>query len=260
MMKRQVFFMSTPVQSLDRVLDIVELLSTFPQGLALSDLADQVGLHISTAHRLVGALVSRGYAIKDPQSGKYRLTFRMFEVGSRIVSGANIVSVARPFLEYLAAVAGETVHLSVRDKDEVVYLYKDSHADLTGRMASFVGLRSPMYCTAMGKSILALLPETEVRTIWSRTQVVKLTANTICTYGAMQRELELTAQRGYAVDNEEHETGVYCIAAAITNFNHQPVGAISISSPISQMDEARKRQLSQHIREAAISISTLLGA
>ncbi len=163
----------SPVQSIDRLFDIVEALSNAPRGMALSDLSAAVGLHTSTTHRLLAALVARGYVQKDIESGKYRLTMRLFEVGSRAVGGMNIVSLARPYLEHLAATTHEAIHLVVRDGDEVVYLYKENMGDSTVRMASFVGLRNPMYCTAVGKSILSCLPEAEVAAIWQRTVITR---------------------------------------------------------------------------------------
>lgn len=104
----------SPVQSIDRLFDIVEALSNAPRGMALSDLSAAVGLHTSTTHRLLAALVARGYVQKDIESGKYRLTMRLFEVGSRAVGGMNIVSLARPYLEHLAATTHEAIHLVVR--------------------------------------------------------------------------------------------------------------------------------------------------
>ena len=153
----------SPVQSIDRLIDIIEALSGTPRGLALNELSASVGLHASTTHRLLAALAARGYVNKDIESGKYRLTMRLFEVGSRVVGGMNLVSLARPYLEHLAAITNEAIHLVVRDGDEVVYLYKEDLGDSSMRMASFVGLRTPMYCTAVGKSILSRLPESEVR-------------------------------------------------------------------------------------------------
>ena len=179
----------SPVQSIDRLFDIVEALSNAPRGMALSDLSAAVGLHTSTTHRLLAALVARGYVQKDIESGKYRLTMRLFEVGSRAVGGMNIVSLARPYLEHLAATTHEAIHLVVRDGDEVVYLYKENMGDSTVRMASFVGLRNPMYCTAVGKSILSCLPEAEVAAIWQRTVITRFTPHTIVDYADLIAEL-----------------------------------------------------------------------
>ena len=252
--------MSTPVQSLDRMFDIIELISTFPRGISLTDLSVQVNLHPSTTHRMLSALVSRGYAIKDPETGKYRLTMRMFEVGSRVVMGMNIVSAAKPFLQQLAELTGETVHLVVRDRDEIVYLYKDSGPRFSAKEASFVGLRSPMYCTGVGKSILAQLPEPEVREIWSRTSVTRFTQNTITNYSALSKELELIRQRHFAIDNEEHEKDVKCAAAAILDIAGRPVGAISITSSDRDIPMDYLEKLGRSVSVTAKNISVLLGA
>ena len=209
-----------PVQSIDRALDIVEALSVQPHGMLLKDLSAEVGLHVSTTHRLLASLVSRGYVQKDIETGKYRLTVRLFEIGSRAISGMNLVSISRPYLEQLAAGTGETVHLVARNNDEVVYLYKEDRRESVIHMASFVGLRSPMYRTAVGKSILALLPEEEVRRIWDRSVIEPLTPNTIVRYDDLLENLAIVRQRGWAMDNEENELGVLCIAAPIKDFTN----------------------------------------
>lgn len=214
----------SPVQSIDRLFDIVEALSNAPRGMALRDLSAAVGLHTSTTHRLLAALVARGYVQKDIESGKYRLTMRLFEVGSRAVGGMNIVSLARPYLEHLAATTHEAIHLVVRDGDEVVYLYKENMGDSTVRMASFVGLRNPMYCTAVGKSILSCLPEAEVAAIWQRTVITRFTPHTIVDYADLIAELVKARQNGWAADREEHELGVSCIAAPLLDFTARRSG------------------------------------
>lgn len=228
-----------PVQSIDRLFDVIEVLSTQPRGMSLTDLAGRVGLHASTTHRLLASLSGRGYVQKDAESGKYRLTIRMFEIGSRVVNGMNLLSVSRPYLEHLAALTGETIHLVVRDGHEVVYLYKEDTRDSIVRMASFVGLRSPMYCTGVGKSILAYLPEPEVADIWRHTTITRFTVHTIVEYADLIADLVKVRQQGWAVDREEHELGVMCVAAPILDFRQTPVGAISISAPSARMSEEK---------------------
>ena len=125
----------SPVQSIDRVFDIVEALSNHSHGMTLTDLSAEVGLHVSTTHRLLAALTARGYVQKDIETGKYRLTLKMFEVGSRAACGVNLVSIARPYLERLAEFSGEAVHLVARLGDEVVYLYKEDTSSSIARMA-----------------------------------------------------------------------------------------------------------------------------
>ena len=112
------------VQSIDRVFDIIETLSSVPQGMTLSDLASATDLHISTAYRLVTSLSEQGYARKDSASGKYRLTLRMFEIGSRVSNVLSLLPASKQFLDELANTTQEAVHLVERDGDGVVYLYK----------------------------------------------------------------------------------------------------------------------------------------
>lgn len=249
----------SPVQSIDRVFDIVETLSGASHGMSLTDLSAAVGLHVSTAHRLLSALVARSYVQKDPETGKYRLTMRLFEVGSRVVGGMNLLSLSRPFLEHLADCTGETIHLVARHGDEVVYLYKEETNTSIVRMASFVGQRSPMYCTAVGKSIFAHLSQTEVREIWGRTVVTAFTPHTITKLSALEEELDRIRAQGYAVDREEHELGVLCVAVPIFDYSGAPVGAISASSPSSRMDQEREETFAQQIMVSASGITNLLG-
>lgn len=249
----------SPVQSIDRVFDIVEALSSVSHGMTLTDLSAAVGLHVSTTHRLLSALVSRGYVQKDIETGKYRLTMRLFEVGSRVVGGMNLVSVSRPFLEHLADFTGETIHLVARHGDEVVYLYKEDTSSSVVRMASFVGSRSPMYCTAVGKCILSHLPENEVRGIWDRSVITPFTPRTIVRLSSLLKELELVRSQGYAVDREEHELGIICIAAPVFDYSGAPVAAISVSAPAARIDRERLDSYSRQIIISANGITNLLG-
>ena len=147
-----------PVQSIDRILDILETLSATPTGLSLSDLASATSLHASTAHRLLSALANRGYVRKDPDNGKYRLTLRLYEISRRVSMVLDLFSASKPMLEKLSNDAKEIVHLVERDGNEVVYLHKFEPFLRPINITSSVGLHNPMYCTGVGKSIMAYLP------------------------------------------------------------------------------------------------------
>lgn len=247
------------VQSIDRVLDILEVLSGTPSGLLLSELSAITGLHISTTHRLVNVLVDRGYAMKEHSNGKYRLTLRTFAIGSRVSAVWDLLSMARPYLDELASVSQEAVHLVERDGFHVVYLYKAEPFRQLVRMGSHTGLRNPMYCTGVGKSILALLPDEELSRLWKTEAIQAFSPNTITDLEAMRRDLEETRRRGYAIDNEEHEPGVRCIAVAIRNWTGEPIAAISISAPVHRMDEAMIEAMLPLLQKTACTISTMLG-
>lgn len=249
---------ASSVQSVDRTLDIIELLSTHPAGMALSDISERTGLHVSTVHRLLSTLTARGFVCKNIDTGKYRLTFRLFELGSRIANQSGVLSVATPFLRQLGIETEETVHLVLRDGDFVTYIYKHDASQSFVRMDSYVGLQNPMYCTGVGKSILARLPESEVASIWSRTPVTQFTATTIVTLAQMHQELEQVRRLGYAMDNEEHEIGVSCIAASICDFTGCPIAAISISAPSARILHF-KDTFAPKLMATANEISTILG-
>ena len=249
-----------PVQSIDRVLDIIEKLSACPRGAALTELADSVGLNISTVHRMLSALAARGYAKKDPETGRYCLTLRLFELGNRVAGSIDWTVAARPQLERLARVTRETVHLVVRDGDEVVYLYKQSPVENVLQTASFVGLRNPMYCTGVGKSILAFLPADEVRSIWARTEPVHFTPRTLTDMDSLCADLAQIQERGWAVDEEEHEVGVVCVAAPVLGYDGRPVGALSVTAPSARMGTEARLRFAREVVDSAYAVSALLGA
>jgi len=249
----------TGVQSIDRMILIVELLSMHPKGASLTEICGETSLPKGTVSRMLGALISHGYVIQEPDTKRYRLTMRMFEIGSRVAGSANILSVARPYLEYLSSVSGEAVHLVSRVNDEVVYLYKEEASNSIVRMSSFVGLRNPMYCTGVGKSILAQMPEQELEEYWASTEFQRFTPTTITELGPMKRELEKVRRQGYAIDDEEHDAGVRCIAAPIFNWEGTAIGAVSISTPPARLTEATIKRLAPRLMETTAEISHLLG-
>ena len=251
---------TSPIQSLDRVFSIIELLSLSPKGISLTELCIKSQLPKPTVSRMLSSLISNGYAMQNIENKHYFLTMKLFEVGCRVVGSANILSIARPYLEHLSAVTQDTVHLVSRDQDEVVYLYKEEVTTSIVRTSSFVGLRNPMYCTGIGKSILAFLPEEEIKAIWQRTTPVKFTPNTIMTYDRLVRELEDVRNNGYAIDDEEHESGVRCIAAPIRDFHGVPIAAISLSAHVESLTYEKVQEYAPLLLETAKNISRYFGA
>ncbi len=247
------------VQSIDRIFLIIELLSQYPRGISLTEVCSATSLPKGTVSRMLAALITHGYAVQEIDTKRYRLTMRMFEIGSRVAGSTNILSVARPYLEYLSNISSEAVHLVSRVNDEIIYLYKEEASNSIVRMSSFVGLRNPMYCTGVGKSILAFLPDEEFRSIWQRTNPIQFTAKTITTLADMEAEIQRIRQRGYAIDDEEHELGVRCIAAPILDFNGNPVAAISLSAPVVRLHDEEIRRYAPMVMEAADNISRYFG-
>lgn len=251
---------ASSVQSLDRIFLIIEYLSKYPKGISLTNICNATQLPKSTTSRLLSALISHGYASQDIETKKYRLTLRFFEIGSRIADGNDLLSVAKPYLENLSTLYQEAVHLVVRDKDEIVYLYKEAPFNNNIlNMSSCVGLRNPMYCTGVGKSILAFLPEEEIRSIWQRNPPTQFTPNTIMSFSVMQREISRIQELGYAIDDEEHELGIRCIAAPIFDYSGIPFAAISLSAPSVRLNDSEIQKFVPAILETANNISRYYG-
>jgi DNA-binding IclR family transcriptional regulator len=204
---------------------------------------------------MLSALVTHGYVVQDRENRRYRLTMRMFQVGSRVADSNGILRAARPYLDDLAQRTGETIHLVTRLDNEVLYLYKEDGGAGYVRMASYVGLHNPMYCTGVGKSILAYLPEEELQRVWSSSQIVAHTPRTIIRLEDMLEEAARIRRLGYALDMEEHEEGVRCIAAPILDTNRSPIAAISLSAPAMRLDDDRIRQLVPLVLETAEKIA-----
>lgn len=247
------------VQSVERTFSIVEALSQYPKGASLSELSAATSLNKTTVHRLLNSLITLGYASKDNTTGKYLLTFKMFEVGGRIVRKHDILSQARPYLEKLSNIAGEAVHLVVREGHEIVYVFKEDSGDNTVRMSSRVGLRSPMYCTAVGKAIMAELPEAEVEEIWNSSVIEKHTNKTITTLTELKKQLSEIRTKGYAVDDEENEIGVRCVGASLCDPSGKVCGAFSVSVPVSRMDNKRLKAIADLVLQIKKEITLVTG-
>ena len=231
----------TGVQSVARIFSIVETLAAHPQGMNLQAVAEETKLAKSTVHRLLSSLIQLGYALQDGFTGQYRLTLRLFELSSAAVSEMNVFSTAKPYLDRLAARTGEAIHLVIRDGTDVVYLYKAEAGGM--HMGSRIGLRSPMYCTGVGKAIMATLSAGEVEQIWKSSHHKACTPHTITRYADLLAQLEKIRARGWAVDDEENELGIRCVALALPGAGGRADAAFSISSLAPNMSDERMEKL-----------------
>ena len=245
------------VQSVERIFGIIEVLAAHPAGVGLQKLAAEAGLAKSTTHRLLASLVQLGYARQDSVTGHYRLTLKMFELSSGIVNSMDIMGVAKLHLERLAQRTGEAVHLVIRDARDIVYIYKTESGP--SRMSSRVGLRSPLYCTGVGKAILSTLPRAEVEEIWRQSQPRKLTEHTITDLNGLLSQLAQVRTRGYAIDDEENEPGIRCVALAIPGPGGRADSAFSISGMAPYMTPDRVGRIAQLALETRADILHDLG-
>ncbi len=245
------------VQSVDRTLDVLEALATRRGATGISDLAAQVGLHVSTVHRLLATLVDRGYVRQDPESSRYHLGSRVFTLASAADVHLDLRLVARAYLERLVRSSGETSNLVTATDREVVYLDQIASLHLV-KMFTSPGLRAPLYCTATGKVILAYRDPGELDGSLAG-PFPRHTPHTLTTRAAIDRELASIRRLGYGVDNEEMEEGVRCLAVPIFDRNGACVGALSVSGPTTRMTPQRVERLAPAVRAIADDLSRQLG-
>ncbi len=246
------------VQVLDRALAILDVLSAEGPDLSLGEISEKLELHKSTAHRLMMVLERHKFIERNSVSGRYRLGLKLFELGTKAVSQLDLRERARPFLERLVLETSETVHLCVLDDSEVGYLDK-VEPTRSVRMATSVGRRNPMHCTAVGKAIMAYLPEAEVEAIIQRQGMKTMTPNTITNFLALKKELSAIRERGYSIDNEEIEEGVRCVGCVVRNFSGDPLAAISVSGPAFRVTQGKVAELAVPVMAAAHGLSSELG-
>ena len=246
------------LQSLDRAISVLEVLSASDRPLGLTDLCQQMGLHKSTAHRSLMVL-ERNALIERTPDNRFRLGLKLYELGNRAVAQIDLRTRVHPFFERLASELGETVHLSVLRKTSIVYL------DKVGPMRrvcnnSKAGKSNPVYCTSMGKAMLAFQPLETVERVISKIRFIRYTQKTLCSREALLDALEKVRHRGYAIDDEEIELGVRCVGAPIFNQNGRAIAAISVSGPVSHITVQSVSTIATHLLRCCSDISASLGA
>ncbi|MER7729903.1 IclR family transcriptional regulator [Streptomyces erythrochromogenes] len=214
-------------QSVERALGILPLLAKGPAG--LGDVADELGVHKSTALRLLRTLNEGGFVYRCPD-GRYRLGARLFALAAEAIENLDVREVARPHLAGLNQATGHTVHLALHQDDEVVYVDKvDSRYPV--RMYSRIGRPVPLTVAAVAKLLLADLPEAERRALAHRIDYPRYTARSTPDAEAFLRELDRVREQGWATDLGGHEESINCLGAPVRGPDGRVVAALSVSAP-----------------------------
>ncbi len=228
------------------------------QALGLSEISRELGLPKSSAHGILETLVLEKVAEKNDATGKYSLGVRLIELGNRAQQGLDICRIAAPFLKGLNLEFDETVHLTILDGDEVLYVdCVESQRRL--RTYSVIGVRAPLYCTSVGKAILAFLPDAEIERIAGEKGLAAITLTTITTMQRLFEEVETIRSLGYAVDDMEHEDHIRCVGAPIRNARGEVFASISLSGPAERNTRARIAQMTPSLVRVTEDISRRLG-
>jgi IclR family acetate operon transcriptional repressor len=211
-------------------LTLLVTLGEYPEGIGLSDLARRVGMPVSTVHRLLATLHSFGFVHFDADYRRYTLGLRLFELSHQVALVRRLSEVAAPVMQHIVQVTGETSLISVLDGEEMVYVERfDSPHPIQVRGS--IGRRDPLYCTAMGKSLLAFQSDESREAIISRLHLKRLTPHTITDRDELRRELDRTRERGYSLADEEHEPGIRTVAVPVLDSRGRAVAAICVTAP-----------------------------
>ena len=249
--------MSNHVRAVDRALDVLLSFTADRPALSMSEIAEHIGIHKSTVHRLLATLEARRFLLRDKSSGTYRLGFQLVELASVVLGDADLLRWAGPHVQRLAVACGETVDLAALDEDHVVYLQVVESPQRL-KIAAAVGQRLPAYCTATGKAFLAFLPDDHVARVLEAERV-RHTDTTIVNLDDLRRDLAATRRRGFAISEQEFEPAVNAVAAPILDGSAHPVGAIAIVGPSFRMPHERMLILGREILAATEAITREVG-
>ncbi len=253
-----------PVKAVVKTMKILECLSA-ERNIGLTELtrrANSQGLRMdkSTVYRFLVSLKELGFVRQDNQTEEYRLTLRLFELGMSVLDRLELWREAEPVLKDVAYATGETVHLATLDGNSLVYLGKiESTKTLRVSMMSRVGQTAPTHCTGVGKTLLAHVPPRRLGEIFNQERLLRYTSRTLTRRSDLSRELAVIRRKGYAIDNEEHETGVRCVAAPLRDNKGVVCAAISVSVPTVRLTDQEIPRYTEIIVHAAEEISARIG-
>jgi DNA-binding IclR family transcriptional regulator len=243
-------------QSFARSMAVLQLISEQHEAPGVSELLSLSGLTRPTLYRILSSLEVEGLVVKH-RDKRYGLGARLIGLAHSALAQLDVRQVARPRLACLRDETGETVHLAIRNLDELVYVDKIESRELV-RMASTVGTRVPFHSSSVGKAYLAALPKDAAENIMSRLRFSVLTAHTSPDLAALREQIERTRERGYSVDDQENEAGIMCFGAAIQDGSGLPVASVSVSVPVFRLNQDKSHYW-QALVEHCAQISKQLG-
>ncbi len=247
------------IQAVSHALDLLEQFHGEVDELGVTELSKRLKLHKNNVFRLLATLESRGYIEQNRATENYRLGLKSLELGQTFIKQMGLLRQAKPILEKLVGACNETSYVAIFKDGYIVYL-DVVETDLTVRVVSRVGSRLPAYCTASGKVHLAHMSDEEVDALLPGKELKAYTPNTMVDRDKLKQELRKVAEAGYAIDDEEVDVGVRCIAAPIRDYTRRIVGAVSISGPAMRFsDERLEKELIPLAIQAGEELSTRLG-
>jgi DNA-binding IclR family transcriptional regulator len=246
------------IQSLERAFAILEEVARNRDGVPLAELCRKVGLHSSTTFHLVRTMVQLGYASQHAESKKYKIGRKMFSLAAAALDENELVARATPMLELLTSRTGESGHFAIRAGEEIVVVARTNGIGMF-QLVDRAGAGRPAHATALGKVLLASLPEAQLDRFLEARQLFRLTPRTIVERQALLAELEQVRRDGIAFDDGEFDAEVRCVAVPVHDFVGRVAGAIGISGPMWRLSLQALHEKSRHVRQIAAELSAELG-
>ncbi|MDR0500981.1 MAG: IclR family transcriptional regulator [Coriobacteriales bacterium] len=245
-------------QSIERTLDVLEALSDARHGMGVTELANRVGLHKSTAHRIVCALAQRGYVTKRQDDGHYQIGIKLIELVSYYINSLELQTEARPFVAQISTELGLIGHLGVLEGDQVIYIERMDF--LTGnKLYSQIGQRVHAYCSSLGKCLLCKFSKEQLAVTMKDCSFNRFTPATISSLDTLWEELLLVRERGWAMDNMEYSSNSRCIGAPVYDYRGEIIAALSASGSPTMLTLERIDEVAACVVAKAADLSRNLG-
>lgn len=246
------------IGSVQKAIDILDLFDRQNYELGTTEIAKALDMPKSTAAGIIHTLDMNGYLNQNRNNRKYRLGIKLMERGSMLLSQLDLRQIALPYLENLRDWCNEGVNLAIRDGHEVVYIERLFGTNILG-MRSEIGKREPVHSTALGKALLYPLGDEEIEKFLSMHELTSITPRTITSSEQFLIDLRIARKQGFAIDDEENESGGRCLAAPVFDYNGRPIAAVSVSVPVQRLPESKVPLFGDEVKRTTASISHDLG-
>lgn len=247
------------VPAVTRAMEVFELLSRQDSGVSISEIHRTLGLPLSSAANIVYTLQSLGYLERDADDSRYQLSPKILSVSRRVLCRMDFLGRCHGLLEELVQESGLTAHLAVMRDGESIYVDRVARDGFV-QFSSYVGMRWPAHCSAVGKALLASLPEPELRQIVKQMSLHRMTLKTITSRRVLENQLRSFRRLGYAWEMEEGELGVTCVAAPLFGPLGEVVAAASVTGTTQQIPKNKIAQTGLMVRKYTQMMSSRLGA
>ncbi|MEL7567099.1 MAG: IclR family transcriptional regulator [Dehalobacterium sp.] len=246
------------VQSVERALQILKVMHLKREDVGITELSREIQVGKSTIHRLITTLEEYGFVQQIRETGKYRIGWTLFEIGSEVPKRTGLIETAKPYLHSLCDQTNETTILAVRDGTDTIYIDKYETTQIL-RMDIQVGTRVPAYCTALGKTLLSGLNNNEIRELYKGQTFKSNTMNTVSSLDQLIFHIDNVRLSQYAIDDEEFSLGFRCVAAPIRDISGNIIAGIAVGGPSSRLTKSKLGEDYPLVMNAASRISTALG-